>query len=173
VKIRVLALTAVLLVLGFGRATAQLLEPTPVSVTMDREVSDSIVHVWRDWRRRGPTNAGLCMAGTVKSRAGGVKVHIGSVTRAARLESCDQSGAIGGAILVVEDLLSEDESHELACAALSGKDQWLVFGLIYGVRRKLHLSGQVLSEPRVSWCVATSAARARLPDSTTNRAAKT
>jgi hypothetical protein len=113
----------------------------------------SLAETWEDWRHDGPENAGICLLGKVDTDDGGVQVStINSAVRVARLSGCSNERTIGAAILAPTGLFDDAQLQELACAAVRGHDDWVVFGIITGTERKLLSSGEVAVVAQGLWC---------------------
>ncbi len=108
---------------------------------------------WQDWRHDGPQNAGVCLLGSIERVAVGAQIStIRSVVRVARLSGCTNERTIGAAIFTPTGLFEPAQLEELACAAVRGHEQWVVFGIITGIERRLLETGEVLTVAQGLWC---------------------
>lgn len=147
-----LGAAAISLLIVSANATAQP-ESDLAEVQLAAFAAVALAENWQDWRHDGPENAGICLLGNVERDHRGIQVStITSAVRVARLSGCSNDRTIGAAILAPTGLFDQDQLQELACAAVRGHDDWLVFGIITGTERRILSSGEVTLMAQGLWC---------------------
>ncbi len=148
-----LCAAAISLLIGSARATVAQTDSDLAEVHLGAFAALTLAENWRDWSQDGPENAGVCLLGDVETDGRGIQVSkITSAVRVARLSGCSNERTIGAAILAPTGLFEHDQLQELACAAVRGHDNWLVFGIITGTERKILGSGEALLVAQGLWC---------------------
>jgi hypothetical protein len=149
-----LSAAVISLLLGSASATvAQTTEPDLAEVHLGAIAALTLAENWQDWRHDGPENAGICLLGNIETDGRGIQIStINSAVRVARLSGCSNDRTIGAAILAPTGLFDQAQLHELACAAVRGNDDWLVFGIITGTETKVLPTGQVMVVAQGLWC---------------------
>jgi hypothetical protein len=134
---------------------AQNASPPPPQLLLQTPAAIALGNHWLNWRADGPENGGICLRGTIAADSSGVPVgRILQVSRVARLSGCSGDRYIGAAIFAPPELYEQGQLEELACAAVRGRDDWVVFGIIHGTRRRLLASGHSVVVAEGLWCVA-------------------
>lgn len=149
-----LGAAAISLLMGNASATdAQTASSDHAEVHVGAIAALTLAENWRDWRHDGPENAGICLLGKVETDGRGIQVStINAVIRVARLSGCSNERTIGAAILAPTGLFDQSQLQELACTAVRGHEDWLVFGIITGTERKMLNSGEVVLVAQGLWC---------------------
>ncbi|MGD2216229.1 MAG: hypothetical protein PVJ64_05710 [Gemmatimonadales bacterium] len=153
-KRRLPSAAAIFLLIGSASATvAQTADPDLAEVRLGAVAALALAENWQDWRQDGPENAGICLLGNVETDGRGIQVStINTAIRVARLSGCSNERTIGAAILTPTGLFDHAQLQELACAAVRGHANWLVFGIITGTERKILSSGEVIVVAQGLWC---------------------
>ncbi|UCC82743.1 MAG: hypothetical protein JSW46_17510 [Gemmatimonadota bacterium] len=148
-----LCTAAISFLIGSANAAVAQTDSDLAEVQLGAFAALALAENWQDWRQDGPENAGVCLVGDVKTDDRGIQVStITSAVRVARLSGCANDRTIGAAILAPTDLFDHDQLQELACAAVRGNDDWLVFGIITGTESKILSSGEVMRVAQGLWC---------------------
>jgi hypothetical protein len=148
-----LSAAAISLLIGSANAAVAQTDSDLAEVQLGAFAALTLAENWQDWRHDGPENAGICLLGNVETDGRGIQVStITSAVRVARLSGCSNERTIGAAILAPTGLFDQDQLQELACAAVRGHDDWLVFGIITGTERKILSTGEVMLMAQGLWC---------------------
>jgi hypothetical protein len=148
-----LCVAAISFLIASASATVAQTDSDLAEVNLGAFAALTLAENWQDWRQDGPENAGVCLLGDVETDDRGIQVStITSAVRVARLSGCANDRTIGAAILAPTGLFDQDQLQELACAAVRGRDDWLVFGIITGTERKVLGSGDVMYVAQGLWC---------------------
>ncbi|UCC74495.1 MAG: hypothetical protein JSV86_08055 [Gemmatimonadota bacterium] len=153
-KCTILTAAVISLLLGIVDLTVAQTEESDRALVHVRAIASlTLARNWLDWRQDGPENGGICLLGSVERDSTGVQITtIKSAARVARLSGCLHERAIGAAIFAPSELFDHEQLEELACAAVRGRDEWVVFGIITGAEAKLLESGEVMTVARGLWC---------------------
>jgi hypothetical protein len=148
-----LSAAAISLLIGSANAAVAQTDSDLAEVQLGAFAALTLAENWQDWRHDGPENAGICLLGNVETDGRGIQVStITSAVRVARLSGCSNERTIGAAILAPTGLFDQDQLQELAFAAVRGHDDWLVFGVITGTKRKILSTGEVMLMAQGLWC---------------------
>ena len=160
---RLMVLVAGLLATSPGFGYAQRSSPDSTVIRIEASASEFLIEEWRDWRRTGPENGGFCIVGGVTEDEAGTRVvDVRRISRSARVRACGGTGDIGAGVFVTGELFSKARLTDLACAALEERDDWVLFGIVHGTKRKLLLTGEVVTVTQGKWCVSSTARRPEL-----------
>ncbi len=163
-KCALLTAAAISLLLSHADTTfAQAANRDRAEVRVQALAASTLARSWLDWRHDGPENAGICLVGSVERDSTGAQVStIHSAIRVARLSGCSNPRTIGAAIFTPTELFDLTQLEALACAAVRGHDEWVVFGIVTGTETKLLGTGKRITVAEGLWCTEASDDRALL-----------